>query len=231
MEKFQYRTKGEGIAARKYIFQAWSNDKDKTHIQADSANVTGGKFNQGALMLPACNYCDDVVGETADLTIGDAWLPQFEADDRGTNLLIFRNKTILNVFENGNKNKQLYLLQITEKDAVNSQSGGFRQRGEGLAFRLKRKEKANKWVPEKRVKSSDYKVSLLRKKIYAMREDVSDLTRLAFFEALQKDDFNHYKETTGAKIQKLRKLELASIFFKALNNRLQRKLAKFKRKF
>ncbi|MGJ8761392.1 MAG: Coenzyme F420 hydrogenase/dehydrogenase, beta subunit C-terminal domain [Polaribacter sp.] len=231
MDNIQYRTKGDGIPARKYIFRAWKKGSIKdNYIQADSAKVTGGKFNQGALMLPACNFCDDVVGETADLTIGDAWLPQFEADDNGTNLLIFRNKKILKVFEDANEKKQINIIEISEKDAINSQSGGFRQRGEGLAHRIKNKEKQNKWVPDKRVKSSDFKVSYLRKKIYSRREDVTMLTRESFLKALEFNDYNHYYQTTNKKIENLRKLELFSIFFKALKNKAQRKYQKLIKK-
>lgn len=230
MDNIQYRTKGDGIPARKYIFRAWKKGSKKdNYIQADSAKVTGGKFNQGALMLPACNFCDDVVGETADLTIGDAWLPQFEADDNGTNLLIFRNKKILKVFENANQKRQINIVEISEKDAVNSQSGGFRQRGEGLAHRIKNKEHQGKWVPEKRVKSSDFKLTYLRKKIYSRREDVTILTRESFFKALELNDYNYYYKTTNKKIENLRKLELFSIFFKALKNKAQRKFQKIKR--
>ena len=65
----QYRTKGNGIPARAYVFQAQS--KSGVCVQKDSAGVVGGKFNAGAMMLPACDYCDDVVGETADLTVGE----------------------------------------------------------------------------------------------------------------------------------------------------------------
>ncbi|GAB7257502.1 Coenzyme F420 hydrogenase/dehydrogenase, beta subunit C-terminal domain [Polaribacter sp. OB-PA-B3] len=230
MDNIQYRTKGDGILARKYIFRAWEKGSKKDDfIQADSAKVAGGKFNQGALMLPACNFCDDVVGETADLTIGDAWLPQFEADDNGTNLLIFRNKKILDVFEDANKRNQINIVEISEKDAINSQSGGFRQRGEGLAHRIKNKEKQGIWVPEKRVKSSDFKVSYLRKKIYSKREEVTMLTRESFFKALELNDYNYYYQTTNKKIENLRKLELSSIFFKALKNKVQRKFQKIKR--
>ena len=49
-------------------------------------------------MMPnACNYCDDVVGETSDITIGDAWLPKFDTNKGGTNLLIIRNKQIYDI--------------------------------------------------------------------------------------------------------------------------------------
>ena len=142
----------------------------------------------------------------------------------------YKGEEMLEVFENAKKNKQLLLLKIREKDAIDSQSGGFRQRGEGLAFRIKRKENEGKWVPEKRVKSSDFKVSLLRQRIYSRREDVTMLTRKSFYEALKNDDYSHYYKTTNKKIENLRILELFSVFFKALKNKVQRKLQKIKAK-
>jgi len=36
----------------------------------------------------ACNYCDDVFAECADVTFMDAWLPEYSKDDRGTSLVI-----------------------------------------------------------------------------------------------------------------------------------------------
>ena len=88
LDSFQYRTKDKGIPARAYVFEA-SPKSGATPVRHDSATVAGGKFNAGAMMLNACNYCDDVVGETADLTIGDAWIPRFETDSLGTNCLLY----------------------------------------------------------------------------------------------------------------------------------------------
>ncbi|WP_010523474.1 Coenzyme F420 hydrogenase/dehydrogenase, beta subunit C-terminal domain [Aquimarina agarivorans] len=227
LSEFQYRTKGDNIPARKYVFRA---QNEKETIQEDSSKVTGGKFNQGALMLSACNFCDDVVGETADLTIGDAWLPQFEADDNGTNLLIVRNKILQNIFEVARSEGRMTLVDITEKDAIDSQSGGFRQRREGLSYRLSKKQSKGEWYPEKRIQPNQFSVSMLRKMIYTNRAEVSDLTRASFLEAIESDNYNIYKNTVDTKIKKLMKLELSSIFFKALNNKISRKIQKYRRK-
>ncbi|HFU74757.1 MAG TPA: hypothetical protein ENK66_00775, partial [Arcobacter sp.] len=59
--KIQYRTKGEDIPARAYVFKV--QDKENKTIQKNSAFVAGGKYNAGALMLKGCEYCDDVIGE------------------------------------------------------------------------------------------------------------------------------------------------------------------------
>ena len=39
-------------------------------------------------MNPACEFCDDVVGETADMSVGDAWLPGYVSDWRGTSVVV-----------------------------------------------------------------------------------------------------------------------------------------------
>jgi coenzyme F420 hydrogenase subunit beta len=39
-----------------------------------------------------CTLCTDGVGELADISCGDAWLPEYESDDHGTSLLIARSR-------------------------------------------------------------------------------------------------------------------------------------------
>lgn len=41
--------------------------------------------------IPACNYCDDIFAETADIVFMDAWLPQYNDSDKGENLIITRS--------------------------------------------------------------------------------------------------------------------------------------------
>ena len=44
--------------------------------------------------LRSCLFCDDVFAELADATFMDAWLPEYQADRRGNNLVISRNAEI-----------------------------------------------------------------------------------------------------------------------------------------
>ncbi|MBG47380.1 MAG: hypothetical protein CML05_03720 [Pseudozobellia sp.] len=205
--KFKYRTKGEGIPARAYVFTAYSDAKE---IVEDSGNVIGGKFNQGALMLEACDFCDDVVGETADVTVGDAWLPQFEIDAQGTNMLIIRNTEINDLLKKCIAEDKVNLIDLSEKDAIYAQAGGFRQRREGLSFRLHKKDKLNKWRPEKRVTANSVKLTPLRKTIYTMRSDVTKVSRNSFHSALVKNDYSIYQRRMKITLKKLRMLEIAS---------------------
>lgn len=44
--------------------------------------------------LPACNYCDDIFAETADIVLMDAWLPEYKDSDKGENLIITRSQEL-----------------------------------------------------------------------------------------------------------------------------------------
>ena len=39
-----------------------------------------------------CNVCSDHLAELADISFGDAWLPEFEVDKLGTSIAISRTK-------------------------------------------------------------------------------------------------------------------------------------------
>ena len=42
----------------------------------------------------ACNYCDDIFAETADVAFGDGWLPEYKMDWQGTNVVVSRHPDI-----------------------------------------------------------------------------------------------------------------------------------------
>lgn len=206
-DSFLYRTKAKNISARAYVFTAYSKNEE---IREDSGNVVGGKFNQGALMLEACNFCDDVVGETADLTIGDAWLSQFEIDPNGTNLLIVRNKVINNLLKEALGDKKIHIVDLTEKDAIDAQSGGFRQRRDGLSYRLNKHDKKGLWRPVKRIEANSFNLPPLRKLIFKMRYEITVKSRIYFKEALEKNDYEWYKNKLRVQLKILRILEITS---------------------
>ena len=52
----------------------------------------GKEWSFKMFTLPACNVCDDIFAETADVVLMDAWLPEYQASDKGENLVIVRNK-------------------------------------------------------------------------------------------------------------------------------------------
>ena len=220
VSNIQYRTKGESIPARAYVFKAFN--KNGSVIQENAGNVVGGKFNAGALMVPACDFCDDVVGETADITIGDAWIPKYEVDDRGTNLLIVRNPELVKIINAAHSEERVHVTEISGEEAISSQSGGFRQRRDGLSYRLKKKKDAGLWFPEKRVEPGQFKLTKERERIYDSRSEVTSLSREKFKEALVAKDYSIYSVAMERKIKQLRFMEIKNSFFRLLFNKISR---------
>lgn len=136
------------------------------------------KWGYGLFKPNACEYCDDIFAETADICIGDAWLPKYVDDPMGTNIVIVRNAQIMAIFDaQKSKKSEIHIEKLTPKQIVESQLGGIRHRTEGLAHRLasseprvkptKRtaaKKSSNVWVG--RMYDSRYKLSMESHKLF-----------------------------------------------------------------
>ena len=214
LKSIDYRTKSKNINPRSYVFKA-TDTLDK-NIFKDSKKITGGRFNAGAMMLPACNYCDDVVGETSDLTIGDAWLPKFINETRGKNLLITRSEILDDIINNANDNGQIFIEKIKLEDAKYAQRGCLRQRNEGLKLRLSILAKKKFWAPIKRVDYRNLKMNILRKIIYLTRYKITEVSRISFYNAIKENNYNHYSKKLRILTVKLRFFELLSLLITKL---------------
>jgi len=74
VQNFDYRVKIPNKPANKYGMRATSGKGKETFMQNES--IYGLNWGYGLFKYKACDFCDDVMGETADITIGDAWLPK-----------------------------------------------------------------------------------------------------------------------------------------------------------
>jgi len=81
----------------------------------------------------ACNYCDDVFSECADVTFMDAWLPDYSKDGRGTSLVIVRAPWAKELLARG---EGIVLESISMDRVVDSQRGVCLVKRDQLAYRL-----------------------------------------------------------------------------------------------
>lgn len=144
-----FRHKLEDRAASDYAMQATA--ADGRVVTRRMAELDGRDWGQGWFRLKACDYCDDVVAETADLSVGDAWLPGWVDDWRGTNVAVVRSERMLQHLEAGMADTSLAMQPLSADDVARSQDAGLRHRREGLAWRLHRATMAGEWAPTKRV--------------------------------------------------------------------------------
>lgn len=143
---------------------------DGSTRQQDWWHLVEGDWGSGFFMNSACNYCDDVVAETADISMGDAWLEPYSSDGRGTNVVVVRSPLVADLVQQAIADRRLALTAVDDDFVRRTQAAGLRQRREGLAYRLARAKLPV--TPRKRV-SPSRAMARRRKLIYRMRQAIS----------------------------------------------------------
>lgn len=159
-----YRKKDPGRPANWY--RADLTLADGSHRAEDWMHLADGDWGAGFWQNPACDWCDDVVAETADISFGDAWIEPHSSDGRGTNVVVVRDPALHAMIEEARAGGRLALDPTTSEIVVRTQAAGFRHRRQGLAYRLTWAKRGLR--PVKRVAPSA-DLPLRRKAIYRLR--------------------------------------------------------------
>jgi coenzyme F420 hydrogenase subunit beta len=198
IQEIDFRHKTAGAPANDYAVRIRGRRGDAVvEVVRPSREHLGSVWGHGMLKYQACDYCDDVFAETADLTIGDAWLPGYVHDGLGTNVVIARNRELLDLVEEGRRTGALKLDVLSPDLAAASQAGGLRHRRGGLAYRLARRKARGEWVPPKRVAPGSDGLSWRYRWIYALRERLVTRSHSAFEDALAQGDFSVFRKRMG----------------------------------
>lgn len=176
VEEIEYRRKITDRPANWY--NAMLTLKNGSYYNKDWWHMRDGDWGAGFFMNSACNFCDDVVAETADISFGDAWVEPYTSDGKGTNIVIIRSEIINEIISSGISDNRLQLEEVTAELAESTQAAGFRQRREGLAYRLTWAIKGI--IPVKRVKPDSENILNSRKRIYRMRYYISKWSHILF---------------------------------------------------
>jgi coenzyme F420-reducing hydrogenase beta subunit len=139
--------------------------------EQDWWHLDEGDWGSGFFQNSACNFCDDVVAETADIAFGDAWVEPYTSDGNGTNVVIVRTPELRAIVQQGRTEARLELREVDAEFVVETQAAGFRQRREGLAYRLARRKRTPQ--PKKRVAPARGGLPWRRRAIYRMRAAIS----------------------------------------------------------
>lgn len=145
--------------------------RDGSSAAQDWWHLADGDWGAGFFQYSACNFCDDVVAETADIAFGDAWIEPYSSDGRGTNVVIVRTPELHRLIESAIADGRLSLNGVDAPFIEQTQAAGFRHRREGLAYRLTWRRRGPK--PIKRVAPGAGSLSLRRRSIYRMRAAIT----------------------------------------------------------
>ena len=145
--------------------------KDGSARVQDWWHLADGDWGAGFFQNSACDFCDDVVAETADISFGDAWVEPYSSDGRGTNVVVVRSPLLHDLVRTGIAEGRLDLEPVDADFVEATQAAGFRQRREGLSYRLGGRHSGVR--PRKRVAPGAEGVLRRRRLIYFMRARIS----------------------------------------------------------
>jgi coenzyme F420-reducing hydrogenase beta subunit len=172
----EFRLKGLQRPANWYTAQLTLKDGELR--QKDWWNLADGDWGAGFFQNSACNWCDDVMAETADISFGDAWVEPHSSDWRGTNVLVVRSPLLQELIKVAIADGRLDMSPVDADYVANTQAAGLRQRREGLAYRLSWRRPGLR--PRKRFPPST-DLPLQRKLIYRLRYAISKWSHRVFW--------------------------------------------------
>lgn len=203
--RVDFRHKTPGSPASDYAIEVRRVDGGEPVIKR-TAELSTTNWGLGYFKYNACDYCDDVLAETADVTFGDAWIPKYVSDGEGCNVIVVRNQDVQDLFDR--HQNELVLHNSDSAEVYQSQAGGFRHRRQGLAYRLHAHEKRREWTPTKRVKPSLEGISEKRQKTYAMRTVLKNESFVAFRKAVENDNFAFFEAYMRSLVGKYRRISM-----------------------
>ncbi len=221
-----FRTKLTGLGANQYgvTVTGLEHGKEVTKVSPPIQKMYGTGWGYGFFKYKACDYCDDVVAETADITIGDAWLPKYLGESRGTNVVIVRHPVIQSIIDEALRSQKLIMEELSPAEIVISQNAGYEHRRGGLAYRLHRADIRDDWRPPKRILANAGNGELNQKQ--ELRIEMAELSHIAFNEAIAGNDFRIFPSIMKPVVKRYNLL-YRKPFFERLLNKLVSLTSKF----
>lgn len=202
-----FRVKNPNRPVSDYDFGATRASDPATVRTHRTLDLVGGNWGHGMFQLNACNYCDDIFAETADITFGDAWLKEYSDDWRGNNVVVIRDRTLKTLFDGARDAGTIQVSQLTAERTAESQAGNIRHRRVGLAVRLADDVAAGVATPRKRVSAGSEGVSRRRVALIRQRRRISEASHAAFADALETGDLASFLERMAPLVREYKAIE------------------------
>lgn len=144
-----YRVKDTKSTASDYSFSCL--DKISHTEKIIKMRTVGDMWGTGLFKSNACDFCDDVTTELADISLGDAWLNPYEQDGNGHNVIVSRSRIAEKILQDGFASGELVLEKLSLEQFLYSQRGSFNHRHDAMATRIEMRKLEGFTTPPKRV--------------------------------------------------------------------------------
>lgn len=182
----EFRIKDFNSTASDYSFGCLDKNNNQQTIKM---RLVGDMWGTGLFKANACDYCDDVTTELADLSLGDAWLEPYSSDGRGTSVLVTRSNLAEDIIKAGIANGELVIDELPQEQFLASQQGSFNHRHDGLAYRIKIGKTPLHAIPPKRFTNTC--LSSLLKIIHRLRISTREKSLLVWASTKESQVFDH----------------------------------------
>mgnify|MGYP003653145950 CR=1 FL=1 len=145
--KQEYRIKDESSSASDYSFGAFNDLGDFRQIKM---STVGDMWGTGLFKSRACDFCTDVMTELADISLGDAWLPEFRDQGLGNSIIITRSKLSQKLIFDGISSNDLTISPLDKEKIIQSQKPSFAHRQDAILFRTRLSKLFGKLIPHVR---------------------------------------------------------------------------------
>lgn len=186
LDNLDFRVKVPEAPANRYAIEARGDGRT---VQRQVFDLYGSDWGLGFFKYKACDYCDDIAAETADIVLGDAWLPVQVQDWRGHNIVVVRDPYLAVLLSEAKQQGHIFLKTASAEDFVQSQAANYRHRHDGLALRLYDDQAAGHWTPPKRIAPCGDALPKGRKQAIRLRSQLRERSHSAFIEAKQRGRF------------------------------------------
>lgn len=213
----EYRVKKENSFALDYQFKCENKDTKRIHL-VDMQKL-GDMWGTGLFKTRACDFCDDVVTELADISLGDAWIPPYSLEGLGNNIVIARSKLANDIVLAGTRSDDLFLNEASEEQIISSQGGSYNHRHKGLKYRISSAQKNKEFIPNKRERfytNTDPLFNIIQYYRNKIREN-----SLKYW--IEKKDYKYFNEKLKADRKKLNLLSKIYRKFNQIKSLLIRK--------
>lgn len=187
------------------------NSEVKTIIKPKS-ELYGQNWGWGLFKPVSSNFTDDVFNETADIVLGDAWLPEYTSDYKGTNIVIIRNEKIAKLVSKAIGQGRLKMDKVSTDTIFASQSAHYRHTHDEISYRLYKKDINHEWRPQKRVEAGIKDIPKNRIRVQDLREQISLMSHDSYLEAVEKNDFSHFTKSLSSLVNEYQNV------YKRMNN-------------
>lgn len=224
IEKVHYRGKDERYTSSNFYFSSsnGSGVNNRLYWREGPKNI----WTNRCYTPTACNYCDDVFGETADISVMDAWLSEYVNEYKGNSLIVTRDPQIEQLIQKALLKKQLKGSVISIDKIIKSQQGVLTIKREHLSYRLHLAQHEGIKTPKKRVNPSDTLSWFTRKEI-ELKYQIQNKSKELLADH-HKVDIAKFDETINPLVKKIENLRMVyrkvNLFQRVFAKLLRRKV-------